>query len=265
MQTISIAGREIGAHMPPYIVADIGPNHGGNIHQAEWLILKAHEAGADAVKLQTYTPAELTTPEHKDLWALYEKAQTPREWHKDLFSLAESIGITIFSSAFSVDGIKFLQDLGAPAIKIASAEATDETLVRAAVDTGLPVIVSLGMCDGLPFYGTACHPDIYLHCVAQYPSKIEDANLRVIKEYSDNWGNVLIGLSDHTPGYETAIAATALGAVMIEKHFKLDENCIDAAYSLDPDQFADMCKAVRAIWHGMGDGLITPTGQPRQR
>jgi N,N'-diacetyllegionaminate synthase len=101
-----------------------------------------------------------------------------------------------------------------------------------------------------------------LHCVAQYPSRIEDANLRAMRRYE--YGD-LVGLSDHTPGYETAIAATALGAVMIEKHFKLDDDCIDAAYSLDPVGFKNMAVAVRAIWKGMGDGQIRPTGQPRQR
>ena len=211
------------------------------------------------LQAQTYTPAELTAPKHKELWALYEKAQTPREWHQELFDYAKMIGITIFSSAFSIEGVKFLHELGAPAIKIASAEALDKELVETAHATGLPVIISTGMVDGeLPWRG-----DILLHCVAQYPARIEDANLKAIRTLL-RFGR-LVGLSDHTPGYETAIAATALGAVMIEKHFKLDDNCIDAAYSLTPDEFADMCVAVRAIWKGMGDGVIRPTGQPRQR
>lgn len=226
------------------------------------MIDAAKDAGADAVKLQTYMPAELTTPEHKDLWALYEKAQTPREWHHDLFDYAKSIGIPIFSSAFSIDGVRFLKELGAPAIKIASAEIKDEELISAALDTGLSVIVSSGMATlgdliWLP------SDVIVLHCVSHYPARIEDANLRAIRTLRHNVN--LVGLSDHTPGYETAIAATALGAVMIEKHIKLDDNCIDAAYSLDPRQFAAMCKAVRAIWEGMGDGVIKPTCEGRKR
>lgn len=247
--------------MPPYIVAELSCNHGGSLSAAHILIYEAKRAGADAVKLQTYAPGELTTPEHKDLWSLYERAQTPREWHAALFEYAARIGITIFSSAFSVDGVKFLADLGAPAIKIASADIHDEALINAAADTGLPVIASLGMATFKEFSSWGF--DVNLHCVARYPSRIEDANLRVITELQQ--GGRLIGLSDHTAGYETAIAATALGAVMIEKHFKLDDDCIDAAYSLDPNQFADMCKAVRAIWHGMGDGVLRPTGQPRMR
>ncbi len=256
---IAIAGREIGPHLPPYVVCEISCSHNGSIIQAKQMIRAAKMCGADACKLQTYTPAELTTPEHKDLWALYFKAQTPRSWHRELFDYAKVIGITIFSSAFSVDGVKFLHALGAPAIKIASAEAMDKELVEAAHATGLPVIISTGMLDKLlPWRG-----DVLLHCVAQYPAKIEDANLKAIRTLQRF--DRLVGLSDHTSGYETAIAATALGAVLIEKHFKLDDNCIDAAYSLNPKQFEAMCVAVRAIWKGMGDGVIRPTGQPRQR
>jgi sialic acid synthase SpsE len=119
---IQIAGRAITRSLPPYLVAELSCNHSGSIDKAKRLIDAAQEAGADAVKLQTYKPEELTTPEHKALWELYEKAHTPREWHEPLFNHARAAGITIFSSAFSVDGVKFLADLGSPAIKIASAE-----------------------------------------------------------------------------------------------------------------------------------------------
>lgn len=259
---VSIAGREIGSHQPPYIVAELSCNHGGKLAKCKQLVHAAKFAGADAVKLQTYTPAELTSPKHKDLWALYEKAQTPREWHAELFAYARSLGITAFSSAFSVDGVHFLKSLGVPAIKIASAEIHDKWLIGAAQSTGLPLIVSLGMAD---HYTDMPSRAIALHCVAQYPSRIEDANLSALATWRSKYSQLLLGLSDHTPGYETAIAATALGAVMIEKHFKLDNDCIDAAWSLDPRQFEDMCRAVRAIWHGMGDGVIRPTCEPRKR
>lgn len=260
--TVSIAGREISNRLPPYIVAELSCNHGGSIEKAFRLIAAAKDAGADAVKLQVYTPAELTSPNHPELWALYEKAQTPRDWVPALFDFARSLDITAFASAFSVEGVKFLQSLGSPAIKIASAEAGDARLVEAARDTGLPLVVSVGGVDRsyLPYLPSKM---VWLHCVAQYPSSIETANLRAIKTLRD-W-EPLIGLSDHTPGYETAIAATALGAVMIEKHFKLSDDCIDAAYSLNPDDFSKMCVAVRAIWQGMGDGVIRPTCEPRKR
>ena len=260
---LSIDGREIGPHLPPYIIAELSCNHGGSIEKAYALIDAAKKAGADAVKLQTYTPAELSKP-GSDLWPLYEKAQTPREWHAELFLYARTIGITIFSSAFSVEGVRFLESLDTPAHKIASMEINELPLINAALRTGKPLIISTGMATERTIDLLAAYTNIIpLHCVAQYPVKIEDANLNAIatlRETSD-----LVGLSDHTPGYETAIAATALGAVMIEKHFKLDDDCIDAAYSLDPVQFSAMCKAVRAIHAGMGDGVIRPTCEPRQR
>ena len=259
---IAINGREIGPHLPPYLIAEISGNHNGSLRQVKWMINEARECGADAVKLQAYTPGELTSPRHADLWRLYERAQTPRERFPELFDHARQVGITIFSSAFSVDGVKFLKKLGSPAIKIASAEVRDGVLIQTARETGLPLIISTGMAteEDINLLPAGA---ILLHCVAQYPSRIEDANLRAIKRMYDDGDRV--GLSDHTPGYETTIAATALGAVMIEKHFKMDENCIDAAWSLDPTQFAAMCKAVRSIWTGMGDGLARVTCEGRQR
>jgi sialic acid synthase SpsE len=258
---VQIAGREISNRYPPYIVAELSCNHSGNLVKALRLIKAAKEAGADAVKLQTYTPEELTSPNHPQLWSLYKRAQTPRGWHGLLFAYARMLDIPIFSSAFSVDGVKFLQKLGSPAIKIASAEACDEELLHAAGATGLPVIVSMGLGKSPP-----PQADILLHCVACYPSTNEEANLRAINTWSRCFSGG-IGLSDHTPGYETAIAATALGAVMIEKHFKLSEedDCIDADWSLDPENFKKMCQAVRAVWYGMGDGVIRPTCEPRKR
>jgi N,N'-diacetyllegionaminate synthase len=132
------------------------------------------------------------------------------------------------------------------------------------MNAGLPLIISTGLAAGDTCLDGYADETILLHCVARYPSRIEDANLQVINTIRELHGD-LVGLSDHTPGYETAIAATALGAVMIEKHFKLDDDCIDAAYSLDPVGFKTMVVAVRAIHKGMGDGQIRPTGQPRQR
>ncbi len=225
------------------MVCDIGANHGGSLLKAKKLIYAAKKAGADAVKLQTYTPAELSNrPNFAQYREVYEKYHTPREWHRDLFDCARDWEITIFSSAFSVDGVNFLADLGAPAIKIASAEAVDEELVDAAMATGLPVITSMGR-------STNVRGDILLHCVSRYPTMTEDANLGAMR--SATAIRQLVGLSDHTPDDTTAIMATALGAVMIEKHFKLDDDCVDAAYSLNPGQFKAMCDKVRAGWQAM--------------
>lgn len=255
-----IDGREIGPRQPPYLVAELSCNHNGSIAKAYDLIDAAQEAGADAVKLQTYTPQELTTD--PELTRLYERAQTPRAWHADLFAYASKTGITLFSSPFSVDGVEFLKQFDPPAYKIASAEIYERDLVNAAIDTGKPVIVSTGMAYPQDLWWFVGKNVVLLHCVAQYPARIEDANLSAIKQLA---GFALAGLSDHTPGYETAIAATALGAVMIEKHFKLDDDCIDAAYSLNPKEFKAMCGAVRAIHQGIGDGQIRPTCKPRKR
>lgn len=257
----SIAGRRISPSQPPYIVAELSCNHNGSISKAFDLIDAAQGAGADAVKLQTYTPDELTTD--ASLRSLYERAQTPREWHRALFDRARMRGITIFSSAFSVDGVQFLETLDTPAFKIASPEINDRALFLAARKTRKPVIVSTGMANLDDAMWFPRDNVVLLHCVAQYPARIEDANLNAIRTLSGN--GRLVGLSDHTPGIETAIAATALGATMIEKHFKLDDDCIDAAYSLNPNQFAAMCKAVRAVHKGMGDGQIRPTCNPRKR
>jgi sialic acid synthase SpsE len=256
---LQINGREIGPNHPPYIIAEISCNHDGSIDKAIELIAAATWAGADAVKLQTYEPSDLTND--PKLTKLYEKAKTPREWHARLFEFCRSRGVTIFSSAFSVDAVKFLEELGTPAHKLASMEIHRRDLVDAMVATGKPLLVSTGMMreeDLHRFDGAAL-----LHCVSQYPARIEDANLLALgtlANYSD-----VIGLSDHTPGHETAIAATALGADIIEKHIKLDDDCIDAEYSLNPDQFSAMCVAVRAIYKGMGDGVIRPTCEPRKR
>jgi sialic acid synthase SpsE len=260
---LAINGREISEKLPPYIIAELSCNHSGSIEKAYALIDAAKRAGADAVKLQTYEPADLTTPNYPKLWNLYEQAKTPRAWHAELFLYARTIGITIFSSAFSVDGVRYLESLDTPAHKIASAEINDRDLVDEAIATGKPVIISTGMASEGDCWNVSGSNVIFLHCVAQYPARVEDANLSAIKTLQEI--GHLVGLSDHTPGYETAIAATALGAVMIEKHFKLDDDCIDAAYSLNPEQFAVMCKAVRAVHAGMGDGVIRPTCKPRQR
>jgi sialic acid synthase SpsE len=199
---------------------------------------------------------------YPDLWEFYTHAATPRAWFRELADHADDIGLALFASAFSVDGVKFLVDLGMPAIKIASHEIRDLNLIDRAVDTGLPVIVSTGLAIEDDIRNYADMGIVFLHCISQYPSTIEQANLLAIRTLR-RYGQA--GLSDHTPGFETAIAATVLGAVMIEKHLKLDDDCVDAAYSLDPQQFAEMCNAVRAVWRGLGDGIIRPTGQPRRR
>ncbi len=261
---MKIAGRPIDNEHPPYLVAEISANHNCSIVRALELLDAAKEAGADAAKIQTYEPDDLCKP-GSPLWLLYEKAQTPRVWHDGLFRHARTINLPLFSSPFSVDAVKFLEWFSPPAYKIASMEVHRRDLIEAIENTGKPMIVSCGMMDEEDLRHWFGRPNtVLLHCVAQYPAKIEDANLAAITTMQNECG-MPIGLSDHTPGIETAIAATALGAVMIEKHLKLDNDCIDAAWSLDPAQFKAMAQAVRAVWHGMGDGVIRPSCKPRER
>ncbi len=261
---MKIAGREIGSHQPPYIISEISANHNGSVVRALELLDAAKEAGADAAKIQTYTPGDLCKP-GSPLWSLYEKAQTPRSWHEGLFRHARNIGLHLFSSPFSVDAVKFLERFDPPAYKIASMEVHQWDMVNAILNTCKPVIVSTGMMNEEDLHYWYARPDtVLLHCIAQYPARIEDANLSAITTMQNECG-MPIGLSDHTSGIETAIAATALGAVMIEKHLKLSDDCIDAAWSLDPAQFKAMAQAVRSVWQGMGDGEIRPSCKPRDR
>lgn len=252
----------IGRQYAPYIIAELSCNHSGSIEKAKDLIDAAAAAGADAVKLQTYEPSDLTND--PALTELYKKAKTPREWHAELFDHASKEGITIFSSAFSHEALKFLEELATPAHKVASMEIGRRDLVEAMLATGKPVLISTGMASVFELNRYKRNNVAFLHCVSHYPARIEDSNLRAIPRLMALTG-CEVGLSDHTPGYETAIAATALGATIIEKHLKLDDDCIDAAYSLDPQAFAAMCIAVRAIHAGLGSGDIMPTCEPRKR
>lgn len=263
---MKIRGREISYRLPPYIVAEISCNHNGDIKQAKSLIDAAMQAGADAVKFQTYVPADLTKPENKELWALYERAMTPREWHAELFEHCAWAHIAAFSSPFSVDAVHFLETLKVPCYKIASPEALRGEIVNAVAATGKPVIISTGALSSLAQVenlNVKLAPAVFLHCVAQYPAKVEDGNLRAILTLRDIPDIELVGLSDHTPGHDLAVAATCLGVAMIEKHIKLDDNCIDAAWSLNPKEFEAMVKATKAVWEGLGDGKITATCKAR--
>jgi pseudaminic acid synthase len=260
-----INNRPITYDLPPYIVAEISCNHNGDIEQAKALIDAAVWAEADAVKFQTYTPGDLCK-EGSELWSLYEEAMTPREWHEELFEYCHRAHMPAFSSPFSVHAVQYLNDvIGPPVFKIASPEALRTDIVSAVASTGKPVILSTGALSGheqIDDLEVRLGPDIvFLHCIAQYPAKVIDGNFKAINALKKD--GRLVGLSDHTPGHAAAVAATVMGIVMVEKHIKLDDNCIDAAWSLNRQEFADMTTAVRDVWHGMGDGQITATCKPR--
>jgi sialic acid synthase SpsE len=267
---VRIGARKIGYDMPPYIVAEISCNHTGDIKKALDLIDASVAAGADAVKFQTYTPSDLTTPENEALWKLYERAMTPREWHPELFDHCRKAHITAFSSPFSVHAVEYLErEIQPPCYKIASPEALRHDIVDAVAKTGKPVIVSTGALTGesatddlwVRLGPVGGNEVVFLHCISNYPARVIDGNFNAIKTLKRR--GRLVGLSDHSPGDTAAIAATAMGIVMIEKHIKLDNNCIDSDWSLNPKEFEEMARNVRDVWHGMGNGQIEATCKPR--
>jgi len=276
MKTICISGRPIGPDHPPYVIAEMSGNHNGDIDRAFALIDAAKESGADAVKLQTYTADTITIDHHgpgfdiegglwagRSLYELYQEAGTPWEWHAALFEHAAKRGITVFSSPFDPTAVVFLEELGAPAYKIASFELVDLPLIELCAWTGKPLIMSTGMAseqeiaEAVDTARQAGNEQIVLlHCVSGYPTAIADSNLRRIPRLADRFGT-LIGLSDHTPGTVVPTAATALGARVIEKHFTLRraDGGPDAAFSLEPEELRQLVEGTRAGWEALGDGV----------
>ena len=271
----NINNRKIGKEYSTYIIAELSCNHNQNIQLAYKLIDAAAEAGADAVKLQTYTADTMTLNsdksifkdclkgtlwEGKTLYELYSKAYTPWEWHEELKKHANLKGLDLFSSPFDVSAVEFLESLDMPAYKIASFEITDHVLIKKIAQTGKPVIISSGMAslnelnDAITILReNGCTQIAMLKCTSAYPAKPEDANLNTIKHMMDTF-NVVGGLSDHTLGIEVPIASVVLGGRIIEKHFKLTEksDSEDDAFSLTPSEFKQMVDSVRKVEKTLG-------------
>jgi len=270
---ISINGRKIAFDTPPYIIAEMSANHNGDINTAFRIIEEAKKAGADAVKMQTYRPDTITLDcdsedfrihgglwDGRTLYDLYAEAHTPWEWHAPLFEHARRLGITIFSSPFDNTAVDLLEDLNAPAYKIASFEAVDLSLIKYVAATGKPMIISTGMADEGEIqeaidaaYEGGCKELAILHCVSGYPAPAEDYNLRTLQDMQQRFG-LVTGLSDHTLDNTTAITSVALGASIIEKHFTLDRSAggPDDSFSLEPKELADLCHGARTAWQAMG-------------
>jgi pseudaminic acid synthase len=269
----SIAGRQIGPDCLPYMVAEVSCNHRGSLERAIAIVRAAKAAGADAIKLQTFRPETHTLDvksgqfiiegglwDGRSLYELYCEAVTPWDWHAPLFEEAQSLGITVFSSPGSEEAVEFLESLGCPAYKIASFEAVDLPLIECVARTGKPAIISTGVTgrdeigEAVAAFRGAGGTDLaLLHCVSAYPAPPEDFHLKTIAELSCVFGTVA-GLSDHTLGSAVAIAATALGASIIEKHVTLRraDGGLDAAFSAEPEELAHLIEGCRTAWEASG-------------
>ncbi|WP_443200915.1 pseudaminic acid synthase [Pseudomonas sp. B14(2022)] len=271
--SISIAGRKIGADEPPYVIAELSANHNGKFETALKIIEEAKKAGADAVKLQTYTADTITLNcgskdfkisgglwDGRTLYELYQEAHMPWEWHAPLFEYARKLGITIFSSPFDTTAVDLLEGLNTPAYKIASFEAIDLPLIKYVASTGKPMIISTGMADAEEIAEAieaaregGCKELAILHCVSGYPAPAHDYNLRTIPDMMQRHG-LVTGLSDHTLDNTTAITSVALGASIIEKHFTLDRSGggPDDSFSLEPAELVALCRDSKTAWAALG-------------
>lgn len=273
IQPVRIGPLEIGPGRRPVLVAELSGNHAGDPGRALALVDAAIDAGADAVKLQTYHPDRITLDHDGEafrvtspLWRgetlhrLYRRAQTPWEWHAALFERARGRGVPIFSSPFDPGAVDRLESLDCPAYKIASFELVDTGLLERVAATGKPVILSTGMATLAEIDEAVATVQrhgrggcVVLHCTSSYPAPVEQANLNTIPALATRL-RLPIGFSDHTPGLAAAVAAVALGACLVEKHFTLDDSgSVDQAFSLQPDDFRALAEACRDAWQALGD------------
>lgn len=266
---------KISNDSPCYIIGELSSNHGGDINIAKQSIKTLKECGANAVKIQTYTPDTLTIDCDNDyfrlnqgsiwdgttLYKLYQNAYTPWEWQEELFDYANKIGITLFSTPFDKSSVDFLESLNVPAYKIASFEIRDIPLIEYIASKNKPIILSTGVASKNDIYEalSSCEKmnniDIaLLKCTSSYPAKLEDANLNTIPNMRNTF-NTIVGLSDHSVDIEVPITAVALGAKIIEKHFIIDRSIggPDSSFSLDKKQFKQMVESIRKVEKCIGE------------
>jgi pseudaminic acid synthase len=271
--TYAINGRPIGPEQPPYIIAELSANHNGSLERALQTIEAAQRCGASAIKLQTYTADTMTIDcDRPDfivkgglwdgfkLYDLYKWAQTPFEWHQAMFEYARKLGITVFSTPFDESAVDLLERLDAPAYKIASFENLDLPLIRYVARTGKPIIMSTGMATEAEIVeavdaarSAGCKDLVLLHCISSYPAPMEQANIRQMQELARRFG-IIPGLSDHTIGTTASVAAVALGACVIEKHFTLSraDKGPDTEFSIEPQELERLCREAHDAWLALG-------------
>jgi pseudaminic acid synthase len=273
---ITIGRLRIGRDQPPFIVAEMSGNHNQSLERALAIVDAAASAGVHALKIQTYTADTMTLDlDSKDfsitdtdslwkgttLYKLYEQAHTPWEWHRPIFDRCHERGLVGFSTPFDSSAVDFLESLGAPLYKIASFENADLPLIRKVAATGKPMIISTGMASLAELDETVraareagCRNLILLKCTSSYPAPPRESNIRTIPHMRELF-DVEVGLSDHTPGIGVPLAAIALGATIIEKHFTLNraEGGVDAAFSLEPDEMKALVDESLRTWEALGD------------
>jgi len=284
--SIEIGGRCIGLTSEPFLIAEMSGNHNQSLDRALAIVEAAARAGVQAIKLQTYTADTMTLDLDTDdfvvqdphspwagrrLYDLYREAYTPWEWHAPLFERARALGLIAFSTPFDETAVDFLESLEVPAYKIASFENTDLPLIRKVAATGKPLILSTGMATVAEIdeavcaaREAGCEQIILLKCTSTYPSSPADSNLRTLPHLRELFG-CEVGLSDHTLGIGAAVAAVALGATVIEKHFTLcrAEGGVDAAFSLEPHEFAQLRQETERAWQALGRVHYGPTEAER--
>lgn len=273
---VHIGGRPISREAPPFIIAEMSGNHNQSLDRAMAIVAAAASSGAHALKLQTYTPDTMTLDLDEDefhisdpdsLWSgsslykLYQQAYTPWEWHQPIFDYAKSLGMLVFSTPFDETAVDFLETLEVPAYKIASFENTDLPLIRKVAATGKPMIISTGMASVAELDETVrearaagCQQLVLLKCTSSYPAPPVHSDLRTIPHLRDLFG-CEVGLSDHTMGVGAGIAAVALGASVIEKHFTLRraDGGVDSAFSLEPEELAQLVIESERAWLALGN------------
>ncbi|QXI24264.1 pseudaminic acid synthase [Pseudomonas iranensis] len=287
MSSFKIGQHTIGADAPPFIIAEMSGNHNQSLEVALQIVEAAAKAGAHALKLQTYTAETMTLDlaegeffikDPGSLWAgtslydLYEKAHTPWEWHAPIFARAKELGMLAFSTPFDDSAVDFLESLEVPAYKIASFENTDLPLIRRVAATGKPLIISTGMASIAELDETVraareagCKSLVLLKCTSTYPATPLNSNVRTIPHLRELFG-CEVGLSDHSMGVGVSVAAVALGATVVEKHFTLDRSAggVDASFSLEPAELASLVVETERAWRAMGHVQYGPTEAERK-